>query len=118
VQGDLVDDLPALAADAPVDATLVIFHSAVLPYVPLERQRAFVDVLRSIAAARPVVWIANEGPGVVGAILGEGELPPPSEPTFLLTRNEFRAGKVNARPLARAHPHGAWISWLQTYRRR
>jgi hypothetical protein len=32
-RGDLLTDLPALAAQAPADATLVVYHSAVLAYV-------------------------------------------------------------------------------------
>ena len=34
VRGDLVDDLPALAAQAPAGATLVVFHTSVLYQVP------------------------------------------------------------------------------------
>src|SRR5487761_1648525 len=33
-RGDLLTDLPALAAQAPADATLVVYHSAVLYQVP------------------------------------------------------------------------------------
>jgi hypothetical protein len=33
LRGDLLTDLPTLAASAPPDATLVIFHSAVLGYL-------------------------------------------------------------------------------------
>ncbi|MFC5830687.1 DUF2332 family protein [Nonomuraea insulae] len=34
VRGDLVDDLRALAAQSPPEATLVVFHSSVLYHVP------------------------------------------------------------------------------------
>lgn len=112
VTGDLVDDLAALADSAPTDATLVVFHSAVLPYVRLERQRAFVDVLRSIAARRPLVWVANEGPGVVAGILGEDGSAAPSAPMFSLTVNDC-VSVVTSRPVAHTHPHGAWIEWLE-----
>src|SRR5580658_4347102 len=33
VAGDLLTSLPSLAAEAPKDATLVVFHTAVLAYV-------------------------------------------------------------------------------------
>ena len=38
VRGDLVDDLPALAARAPAGATLVVFHTSVLYQVPAPRR--------------------------------------------------------------------------------
>lgn len=61
VAGDLNDDLPALAAEAPHEASLVVFHSAVLTYVtPKERSR-FVDQVTNL----PGRWISNEGPGVL-----------------------------------------------------
>jgi hypothetical protein len=47
VRGDLVDDLPALAARAPTDATLVIFATSMLYQVPPARRRAFLDLVRS-----------------------------------------------------------------------
>ena len=56
IEGDLTTDLAALAAEAPQDATLVIFHTAVLAYVPAAGRRAF----RGRAA--PARWIACEAP--------------------------------------------------------
>ena len=61
VRGDLVDDLPALAAQAPADATLVVFHTSVLYQVPAPRREAFVEVVREL----PGHWIANEAPDVL-----------------------------------------------------
>src|SRR5262249_24650192 len=46
-RGDLLTDLPALAAQAPAGATLVIFHSAVLAYVAPEGRRRFRGTLPS-----------------------------------------------------------------------
>lgn len=53
VRGDLIDELPALAAEAPPEATLVIFHSAVLPYLPPARREEFVRLVRSLLDRRP-----------------------------------------------------------------
>jgi hypothetical protein len=61
VQGDLVDDLPALAAQAPADATLVVFHMSVMYQVPFARREAFAKVV----GALPGHWIANEDPDVL-----------------------------------------------------
>jgi hypothetical protein len=61
VRGDLVDDLPALAAQAPADATLVVFHTSVLYQVPAPRRKAFAELVGGL----PGHWIANEGPDVL-----------------------------------------------------
>lgn len=67
VRGDLLTDTATLAAQAPPEATLVLFHTAVLAYVDDAGRRAWAEVVRSIAALRPTVWLAQEGPGVVAA---------------------------------------------------
>src|SRR5207248_2893039 len=46
VKGDLLRDLAALAAEAPKDATLVVFHTAVLVYVRSPSDRA--EFVRSV----------------------------------------------------------------------
>ena len=57
-RGDLCHDLPSLAAQAPSNATLVVFHTAVLAYVPDRRERAaFAETVGELDA----VWVANEG---------------------------------------------------------
>ncbi len=56
VRGDLRADLRQLAEQAPTDATLVIFHTAVLAYVHDPADRA--EFARSVAALN-AVWIAK-----------------------------------------------------------
>src|SRR4051794_11341466 len=79
VRGDLVSDLPALAAEAPRDATLVIFHTAVLAYVPAAGRAAFASTVRALDA----VWLAQESPRILG-LTGDGPAlasgPPPEDP--------------------------------------
>jgi len=100
VRGDLCHDLSALAAQAPAGATLVVFHTAVLGYVrdPADR-RALADTVRALGAR----WVANEPPGLV-----QTSVPPRPGPSgggeILLT--------LDARPVAWADPHGAWLRWL------
>ena len=89
VQGDLTTDLPTLAAEAPRDATLVIFHTAVLAYVPADGRKAF----RAALSGR---WIACEVPRVLDLDPG-----PPS--LFALA--------LDGRRVAWADPHGASLSW-------
>jgi hypothetical protein len=98
--GDLLSDLPTCARQAPRDATLVVFHSAVLAYVadPALRE-AFVETVRALG----VVWISNEVPGVFPSIRERLSRPGPPG-AFLLS--------VNGVPTAWTDPHGAWIEWL------
>ncbi len=62
VRGDLVDDLPALAAQAPAGATLVVFHTSVLFYVPAPRRLAFAELVRGL----PGHWVSVESPETMG----------------------------------------------------
>lgn len=99
VKGDLLHDLPALAAEAPADATLVIFHSAVLNYVAPQDRARFVDVVRGLDA----VWISNESPAVFPHVAAKLDRPPPKD-RFLLA--------VNGQPAAFTGGHGQSIDWL------
>jgi hypothetical protein len=96
-RGDLLTDLPALAARAPADATLVVYHSAVMAYVaPADRQR-FADLVRGLGA----VWLSNEGPGVVPGV----PVPAYQGAPFVLARDGRTA-------LAITDGHGQWLQWL------
>ena len=98
---DSLDDLGAVVADVPSGATLVIFHSAVLTYVPPEHRDGFATQVAKLGA----VWIANEGPGVLA---GVRRLVPQRELAehrghFLLSRD--------GDPVAWTDPHGSWFLW-------
>jgi hypothetical protein len=98
VRGDLVDDLPALAARAPAGATLVVFHTSVMCYVPEPRRAAFGELVRGLGAR----WIANEPPGV----LSYAGLP--ESPDALL----HSVLALDGRPLAWTRPHGQAMTWF------
>ncbi len=99
VQGDLIETIDAVACEAPPDATLVVFHSAVLTYLPAPRRRAFAVLMQQ----RPWHWISNEAPGVVETLVGPRSLPDP---------NCFLLGHGPEAVLAVTHPHGNWIQCL------
>jgi hypothetical protein len=102
--GDLTTDLAAVAAEAPADATLVIYHSAVLAYLTDDQRDAFRRQVTDLAATRRTVWLSNEGPGVVvDTPVPEGAVP------FVLARD--------GRPLATTSPHGEWLHWTDSARR-
>jgi hypothetical protein len=96
-RGDLLTDLPALAAQAPDDATLVIFHSAVLAYVDSADRERFAQTVGELGA----VWLSNEAPGVV-----------PGLPFTDFREGTFVLGRDGRTPLAFADGHGAWLHWL------
>jgi hypothetical protein len=96
-RGDLLTDLPALAAQAPPEATLVIYHTSVLTYVaPDERERFFTAV-----GDLDAVWLSNEVPGTVPGIPSAAR----EKSAGLLVRD----GRT---PLAHTDPHGTWLRWL------
>ncbi len=108
--GDLVDDLPALLAEVPDDAQLVVFHSAVLSYVSPDRRRAFASRLADASTRRAVVWLSNEAPGVVPEITALA--PARGDLRFVLGRTHLANGYRRDELLALAHPHGSALAWL------
>lgn len=99
-KGNLLTDVPGIADRAPTDATLVIFHSAVLAYVTDAGQRAnFAKQMQSIDGH----WISNEHPLVFPQI-SDKLAQPPNPKRFLLN--------LDGEPVAEAGPHGQSLSWL------
>ncbi|MER7332343.1 MULTISPECIES: DUF2332 domain-containing protein [unclassified Micromonospora] len=96
-RGDLVDDLPALAAQAPPGATLVVLHTSVLYQVPAPRRAAFTEVVRGL----PGHWIANETPGV----LPHDALPEPPDEAL------HNVLSLDGVPLAWTRSHGQAMTW-------
>jgi hypothetical protein len=100
VKADLADDtLARLAREAPRDATLVIFHSAVLAYVADQADRqAFAQ-----RAMRLGTWVSNEMPGV---------FPDVARRTAARRRPGRFLLSVDGAPVAWTDPHGASIDWI------
>jgi hypothetical protein len=98
VRGDLVDDLPALAAQAPAGATLVVFHTSVMYQVPVPRREAFAEVVRGL----PGHWIANEDPDVLPY---DGLPKAPGEALYNVLA-------LDGKPLAWTRGHGQAIIWF------
>jgi hypothetical protein len=99
VKGTLLeDDLERLCQEAPANATLVIFHTAVLAYIAGQADReAFARRAMSLCPC----WISNETPGV----FPNTAIPAGAPGRFLMS--------VNGSAVAWTDPHGAALEWLQ-----
>lgn len=93
-QGDALDLLPSLAADAPRDATLVVFHSAVLAYFTLSDRERFAQAVGNLDAT----WLSNEGPGALPWITSQVDPSIDVGQHFILARNNT--------PIALTGAHG------------
>ena len=99
-QGNLLHDLPRYAAEAPDHATLVVFHTAVLAYLPSPSDRErFASMVRETGA----VWISNEAPRVLPHVVAKLTIDAPRD-RFLLA--------LNGEPVALTGPHGQSLQWL------
>ena len=95
--------LPALAqlpsslvTQAPADATLVIYHTSALWYLPAGQREQFASTVRGLGAT----WLSSEPPGVVPGTDG----PARDGHTCVLARD----GDV----IALTESHGTWLRWL------
>jgi hypothetical protein len=96
VQGDLLTDLPAVVAQAPADATVVVYHSSVLCYVTPPQREQFAQTVAGLG----VTWLTSEGPGDV-----PGTDRPASDGHMTVLARD-------GRPLALADSHGTRLQWL------
>lgn len=105
VRANLLDALPKLALQAPPDATLVVFHTAVLAYLSAGERKRFREQVGSLRA----VWISNEGRDVFPDI-PVPEATPAGRSHFVIARD--------GHAVALCDPHGRWIQWLTDSRAR
>jgi hypothetical protein len=97
VRGDAVEGVPELLAEAPRDATLVVFATHTLAQLPRDGLVKLLKSLQRHGADRPVFFVSMEGTGV-----GHSEL--------FLTR--YAGGARETSKLANCNPHGHWLEWL------
>ena len=95
-RGDLLTDLPALAAQAPAGVTVVVVHTSVHYQVAPEGQARFAATVRGL----DVSWLSSESPGIVPGTA----MPAVDDQMSVLARD--------GAPLASADSHGTWLNWL------
>ena len=98
--GDLSERLDEVAASAPLEATLVVFHTAVLAYLTPDDRARFAERVAALAAGRDgrVVWVSNEGLGVLPEVRDRLPAGAAAAGDFVLA--------VDGMPVAITHPHG------------
>jgi hypothetical protein len=95
-RGDLLTGLPALAAQAPPGATLVIYHCSVLYQVPPHQREQFTAAVRHLGAR----WLSSEAPGIL-----PGTAAPALDDQMCVLARDGHA-------IAAADSHGTWLQWL------
>jgi hypothetical protein len=100
VRSDALIGLAALAAEAPTDATLVVFHSAVLAYFTEHDRDDFVGLVSSL----PGHWISNEGQTVMPGIAQRLQRAPADPALFTVA--------LDGNPVAFAGGHGQSLEWI------
>ncbi|MCW3493834.1 DUF2332 domain-containing protein [Microbacterium sp. SSM24] len=100
-RGDLRERVTDAASAAPADATVVVFHSAVLLYLDAEGRREFADLMAGLGdrIGRRVVWLSNETLGTLPEIDARVPAGTATDHRFVQT--------WDARPIALAGQHGA-----------
>ncbi len=99
VAGDLLTETETLARQAPGNARLVIFHTAVLSYVEPAVRKEFAILVKDLGAE----WLANEGARI---------LPDVAAADVLEDRPGAFVLSHNGRAIARTGPHGQFVDWL------
>lgn len=100
-RGDLLELVTDAAAAAPAEATVVVFHSAVLLYLDAAQRRRFADIMAGLGdtIGRRVVWLSNETMGTLPEIDAQVPAGTATDHRFVQT--------WNGTPIALAGQHGA-----------
>jgi hypothetical protein len=101
IRGDLLEEVTDAAAQTPADATVVVFHSAVLLYLDADARQRFADIMAGLGqtVGRRVLWLSNETTGTYPAV--DAQLP-----AGVATDHRF-VQTVDGRAVALAGQHGA-----------
>jgi hypothetical protein len=123
IAGDAVTALPALLASLPPQLPVIVTDAYLAVFLPAEQREELTAVLAAAGRARPVTWLSLDpliplGPHGRDSVQG---LPLPDALVSQYQRHGVFAvlgartfdGDIDtARLLARAHPSGQWVEWL------
>lgn len=102
-RGDLLEELPALVAQAAGHGPVVVFHTAVIAYLTEPDRERFWDLMTGLVADGACHWVSNEGKRVLPRLTATGPPVPEERATFVLG--------VDGRAVAWTHGHGRSMTW-------
>lgn len=102
VRGDAIDQVAAVAASAPHDATLVITTPGVLAHIPRSARLALIARIRAL----PARWITIDAPG-----LHDAWRPPVDAGTWQRGEATSFVVALDGHVRAAADPLGRWWEW-------
>lgn len=105
VRGDLLEELPAVVDRAAAHGPVVVFHSAVIAYLPDEGRARFWELMTGLVGEGRCHWVSNEGPRVLPQIAATA--PDAAEPE---PEHGFVLG-VDGLMVARTQGHGRSLRW-------
>jgi len=115
IAGDIVESLPATAADVPADQHLAVQNSWVLNYLPAHARQRLTEELSDIGTARDLSWLSVENPESTPDLdyppRPDGVEEPADSGATVAVLTTWRSGRRTVRRLADCHPHGTWLRW-------
>ena len=121
--GDVLDLLPAVLASFPPGRPVIVTDAYLAVFQTGPQREQLTRILARAARTRPVTWLSLDplvplGPAGRDSVQGL-PLPPGLVRDYqqhgvfaVLSARTFRDGTSEDRLLARAHPSGQWVEWL------
>jgi hypothetical protein len=99
-EGDVLERTADIVSQAPAGTTIVVFHSALMPYLTEGARREFEQLVSGL----PVTWISNEAEGAVPSLAGPRIEAAGERDAFVVAEG--------ATVVALSDPHGEWLQWI------
>jgi hypothetical protein len=124
IAGDVVDMLPHALARIPPQQRIIVTDAYTAVFLPDRRRVELAGILAETGRRRPVTWLSLDplvplGPAGRDSVQGL-PLPPALVSDYqhagvfaILGTRTFDEAGDRSRLLARAHPSGQWIEWLE-----
>ena len=112
--GNVVERLPGVLAEVPVDRIPCLVSTWMLAYLSEEERGAVRALVDAVGRTRPLAVVTAEFPGV-SPWIGRAPRPAAIEEARMATLvglAVWRDGTLDARPLCWTHSHGQWLDWL------
>jgi hypothetical protein len=123
VAGDVIENLPEVLNQIRPGLSVIVTDAYLAVFLPPERRTDLTRIMAEAGQVRPVTWLSLDplvplGPSGHDSVQ-DLELPPNLVEDYqqhgvfaVLGARTFDHGTDRARLLARAHPSGQWIEWL------